>query len=134
MRKKLEERTAPRVRHGALFWSWQCDSNTRPADYESAALPTELCQHAAVHPDRKRYCSIKENASQQIFSREKRDKAGLTAQNNYGLYKGVTDTITPVKSQSGLVVFLRKKLQKEGAFRAKKTSRDAEKTLHNQKQ
>ena len=26
-------------------WSWQCDSNTRPADYESAALPTELCQH-----------------------------------------------------------------------------------------
>ena len=27
------------------FWSWQCDSNTRPADYESAALPTELCQH-----------------------------------------------------------------------------------------
>ena len=27
-------------------WSWQCDSNTRPADYESAALPTELCQQA----------------------------------------------------------------------------------------
>ena len=27
-----------------LLWSWQCDSNTRPADYESAALPTELCQ------------------------------------------------------------------------------------------
>ena len=31
-----------------LFWSWQCDSNTRPADYESAALPTELCQHACA--------------------------------------------------------------------------------------
>ena len=28
-----------------VSWSWQCDSNTRPADYESAALPTELCQH-----------------------------------------------------------------------------------------
>ena len=28
----------------SYFWSWQCDSNTRPADYESAALPTELCQ------------------------------------------------------------------------------------------
>ena len=24
------------------FWSWKRDSNTRPADYESAALPTEL--------------------------------------------------------------------------------------------
>ena len=29
----------------ATTWSWQCDSNTRPADYESAALPTELYQH-----------------------------------------------------------------------------------------
>src|SRR5699024_9542670 len=29
-------------------WSWQCDSNTRPADYESAALPTELCQHQCL--------------------------------------------------------------------------------------
>ena len=27
-----------------LFWSWKRDSNTRPADYESAALPTELFQ------------------------------------------------------------------------------------------
>ena len=26
-------------------WSWQLDSNQRPADYKSAALPTELCQH-----------------------------------------------------------------------------------------
>ena len=26
------------------FWSWKRDSNTRPADYESAALPTELFQ------------------------------------------------------------------------------------------
>ena len=26
-------------------WSWRRESNTRPADYESAALPTELLQH-----------------------------------------------------------------------------------------
>ena len=30
------------------FWSWKRDSNTRPADYESAALPTELFQHIFV--------------------------------------------------------------------------------------
>ena len=27
-----------------LFWSWKRDSNTRPAHYEWAALPTELFQ------------------------------------------------------------------------------------------
>ena len=27
-----------------LLWSWQLDLNQRPADYKSAALPTELCQ------------------------------------------------------------------------------------------
>ena len=27
------------------FWSWWTDSNPRPADYKSAALPTELHQH-----------------------------------------------------------------------------------------
>ena len=26
-------------------WSWQWDSNPQPADYKSAALPIELCQH-----------------------------------------------------------------------------------------
>ena len=26
-------------------WSWWTDSNPRPADYKSAALPTELHQH-----------------------------------------------------------------------------------------
>src|SRR5215813_2236250 len=26
-------------------WSRQTDSNRRPADYKSAALPTELCRH-----------------------------------------------------------------------------------------
>ena len=28
-------------------WSWQWDSNPQPADYKSAALPIELCQHKA---------------------------------------------------------------------------------------
>jgi hypothetical protein len=28
------------------LWSWQRDSNPRPADYKSAALPAELCQQA----------------------------------------------------------------------------------------
>ena len=29
----------------AKHWSWWTDSNPRPADYKSAALPTELHQH-----------------------------------------------------------------------------------------
>ena len=32
----------PRIQ---LRWSWWTDSNPRPADYKSAALPTELHQH-----------------------------------------------------------------------------------------
>ena len=31
-----------------LKFSWKRDLNTRPADYESAALPTELFQHRDV--------------------------------------------------------------------------------------
>ena len=31
-------------KHREKFWSWKRDLNTRPADYESAALPTELFQ------------------------------------------------------------------------------------------
>ena len=29
-------------------WSWWTDSNPRPADYKSAALPTELHQHLCL--------------------------------------------------------------------------------------
>lgn len=29
-------------------WSWQWDSNPQPADYKSAALPIELCQHTQI--------------------------------------------------------------------------------------
>ena len=32
----------------AFSWSWKRDLNTRPADYESAALPTELFQHIPI--------------------------------------------------------------------------------------
>ena len=28
-----------------FVWSWQEDLNPQPADYKSAALPIELCQH-----------------------------------------------------------------------------------------
>ena len=34
---------SPRTRD-SWRWSWRRDSNPRPADYKSAALPTELCQ------------------------------------------------------------------------------------------
>ena len=34
------------------LWSWKRDSNLRPADYESAALPTELLQRGALHLQR----------------------------------------------------------------------------------
>ncbi len=30
---------------GAFLWSWWTESNPRPADYKSAALPAELHQH-----------------------------------------------------------------------------------------
>ena len=40
-----------------LNWSWWTDSNPRPADYKSAALPTELHQ-------RKRYFERSINISQ----------------------------------------------------------------------
>ena len=33
-----------RCRHPTM-WSWWTDLNPRPADYKSAALPTELHQH-----------------------------------------------------------------------------------------
>ena len=33
---------------GLFTWSWWPDLNRRPADYESAALPTELHQHSCA--------------------------------------------------------------------------------------
>ncbi len=31
-------------------WSWRTESNPRPADYKSAALPAELRQHEIKYP------------------------------------------------------------------------------------
>ncbi len=32
-----------------LYWSWRQDSNPRPSDYKSLALPTELRQHSTFN-------------------------------------------------------------------------------------
>ena len=49
--------SAPFGRSGTLpysiKWSWWTDSNPRPADYKSAALPTELHQQIIVTPTSK---------------------------------------------------------------------------------
>ena len=42
------------LRCTGLFWSWQTDLNPRPADYKSAALPTELCQRIKRAAQRRR--------------------------------------------------------------------------------
>src|SRR5436190_10185839 len=39
------------------LWSWRRDSNPRPADYKSAALPTELCQHRFLFSKTQPACS-----------------------------------------------------------------------------
>ena len=41
--------SAPFGHSGILpYWSWWTDLNPRPADYKSAALPTELHQHSCA--------------------------------------------------------------------------------------
>ena len=35
--------------HQSLFWSWRTESNPRPADYKSAALPAELHQRISQY-------------------------------------------------------------------------------------
>ena len=53
------------------FWSWWTDSNPRPADYKSAALPTELHQHVGrnwrVLPNSKGYYSREFSPCQSFF-------------------------------------------------------------------
>ena len=41
----LATREFPHIRLLTVRWSWWTDSNPRPADYKSAALPAELHQH-----------------------------------------------------------------------------------------
>ena len=47
---------------GAKCWSWMRDSDSRPHDYESGALPTELIQHCgrAITPKHELYYTIKD--------------------------------------------------------------------------
>ena len=55
--KATDLQSAPFDRSGIppnKFWSWWTDSNPRPADYKSAALPAELHQH--VSPTTLDYC------------------------------------------------------------------------------
>ena len=49
------------IRDGLFYWSWWRDSNPRPADYESAALPTEPHQRVKIHnvsiiPQTSKFC------------------------------------------------------------------------------
>ena len=86
--------------------------------------------------DRKRYCSIKENASQQEFLPEKREfhaEKTEAAEHNYGLYKHVTKRIRAIKVTLDLVFFLCEKLSKRGFFASKKEEKEKEKALHNQR-
>jgi hypothetical protein len=39
------KRKAATLGRDLSFWSWWTESNPRPADYKSAALPAELHQH-----------------------------------------------------------------------------------------
>ena len=41
----LATRELSHIKLKSVKWSWWTDSNPRPADYKSAALPTELHQH-----------------------------------------------------------------------------------------
>ncbi len=41
----LAAREISPIKNAVDKWSWWTDSNPRPADYKSAALPTELHQH-----------------------------------------------------------------------------------------
>ena len=47
--KHQQKKQSPPKRVAIIFWSWWRDSNLRPADYESAALPTEPHQHSLLN-------------------------------------------------------------------------------------
>ena len=49
------------------LWSWWTDSNPRPADYKSAALPTELHQRFCPSRERKKKYTILLRSSQEFF-------------------------------------------------------------------
>ena len=52
--RAAKEKSPANKRLRGFLWSWKRDLNTRPADYESAALPTELFQRNGYHCNGKR--------------------------------------------------------------------------------
>ena len=42
---KIKKKSGDFNLRSRFFWSWMRDSNSRPHDYESGALPAELIQH-----------------------------------------------------------------------------------------
>ena len=45
LRQALKPKKPENKSLSSFLLSWQWDSNPQPADYKSAALPIELCQH-----------------------------------------------------------------------------------------
>ena len=61
--------SAPFGRSGTLpYWSWWTDSNPRPADYKSAALPTELHQRITASNQVLIYYTTSKAVCQVFFS------------------------------------------------------------------
>ena len=53
-------------------WSWWTDSNPRPADYKSAALPAELHQRSSFRIHNDGYYSSRRRVCQQFFKKERK--------------------------------------------------------------
>ena len=51
-------------------WSWWTDSNPRPADYKSAALPAELHQHSSFRIYNDVYYNSRRQTCQPFFKKE----------------------------------------------------------------
>ena len=57
------------VRTACGGWSWWTDSNPRPADYKSAALPAELHQHRSLPRYSGAYYNSRKRACQPFFKK-----------------------------------------------------------------
>ena len=58
-----------RIQLGGRRWSWWTDSNPRPADYKSAALPAELHQHRSLPRYSGAYYNSRKRACQPFFKK-----------------------------------------------------------------
>ena len=57
-------------------WSWWTDSNPRPADYKSAALPAELHQHRSLPRYSGAYYNSRNRACQPFFQKNSKIQKG----------------------------------------------------------